>query len=166
MCLSYVHSVNLFNHQTFVIKLMDRLMTDTCLYFKIFANQVHCFFRLFKVKLQQECFITGLCSDAGLWCWRYLMGIHCNVKAVPSLNSLWRVVSFSKEVKPRLAKWPLVFNGRLVNCRLSSSVKDATGDTIRHQTPRLSLVDVIAFTCLMPIEPSVTNLIEFGFEII
>ena len=36
------------------------------------------------------------------------------------------VVSFTKEVNPRLAKRPLVFNGRLANCGLASLVKEAT----------------------------------------
>ena len=33
---------------------------------------------------------------------------------------------FTKEVNPRLAKCPLVFNGRLANCGLTSVVKAAT----------------------------------------
>ena len=36
------------------------------------------------------------------------------------------VASFVKEVNPRLAKRPLVFNGRLANRGLTSLVKDAT----------------------------------------
>ena len=42
------------------------------------------------------------------------------------LNSLTPVASFTKEVNPRLAKRPLVFNGRLANRRLTSLVKEAT----------------------------------------
>ena len=34
------------------------------------------------------------------------------------------VSSFTKEVNPRLAKCPLVFNGRLANCGLTSLVKE------------------------------------------
>ena len=37
------------------------------------------------------------------------------------------VVSFTKEVNPRLAKRPLIFNGRLDNRGLTSLVKEATG---------------------------------------
>ena len=37
------------------------------------------------------------------------------------------VASFTKEVNPRLAKRPLVFNGRLANRGLTSLVKEATG---------------------------------------
>ena len=37
------------------------------------------------------------------------------------------VVSFTKEVNPRLDKRPLVFNGRLVNRGLTSLVKETTG---------------------------------------
>ena len=36
------------------------------------------------------------------------------------------VASFTKEVKPRLAKHPLVFDGRLANRGLTSLVKEAT----------------------------------------
>ena len=36
------------------------------------------------------------------------------------------VASFTKEVNPRLAKRPLIFNGRLANCGLNSLVKEAT----------------------------------------
>ena len=37
------------------------------------------------------------------------------------------VASFTKVVNPRLAKCPLVFNGRLANRGLTSLVKEATG---------------------------------------
>ena len=37
------------------------------------------------------------------------------------------VASFTKEVNPRLAKRPLVFNGRLANRGLTSLIKGATG---------------------------------------
>ena len=36
------------------------------------------------------------------------------------------VASFTQEVNPRLAKRPLVFNGRLANRGLTSLVKEAT----------------------------------------
>ena len=36
------------------------------------------------------------------------------------------VASFTKEVNPRLAKRPLIFNGHLANCGLTSLVKEAT----------------------------------------
>ena len=39
----------------------------------------------------------------------------------------WPVTSFTKEVNPRLAKRPLVFNGRLANRGLTSLIKGATG---------------------------------------
>ena len=39
------------------------------------------------------------------------------------------VASFTEEVNPRLAKSPLVFNGRLANRGLTSLVKEATGGT-------------------------------------
>ena len=38
----------------------------------------------------------------------------------------WPVASFPKEVNLRLAKRPLVFNGRLANRWLTSLVKEAT----------------------------------------
>ena len=37
------------------------------------------------------------------------------------------MASFTKEVNLRLAKGPLVFNGRLANRRLTNLVKEATG---------------------------------------
>ena len=37
---------------------------------------------------------------------------------------------FTKEVNPRLAKRPLVFNGRLANQGLTSLVKEATGSSL------------------------------------
>ena len=42
----------------------------------------------------------------------------------------WRrtVASLTKEVNPRLAKRPLIFNGSLANRGLTSLVKEATGD--------------------------------------
>ena len=40
------------------------------------------------------------------------------------------LASFTKEVKPRLAKRPLVFNGRLANRGLTSLVKEATGPVV------------------------------------
>ena len=40
------------------------------------------------------------------------------------------VVSFTKEVNPRLAKRPLVSNGRLANRGLTSLVKETTGDCL------------------------------------
>ena len=44
--------------------------------------------------------------------------------------AVWRpMASLTKEVKSRWAKHPLVFNGRLANRRLTSSVKEATGNT-------------------------------------
>ena len=42
-------------------------------------------------------------------------------------HDLLPVASFTKEVNPWLAKRPLVFNGRLANCGLTSLVKEATG---------------------------------------
>ena len=54
-------------------------------------------------------------------------------------SSRWRsVVPFTEEVNSSLAKRPLVFNGRLVNRRLTSLVKEATGACIHfpwHQQP-------------------------------
>ena len=46
---------------------------------------------------------------------------------IGSDNGLTPVASFTKEVNRRLAKRPLVFNGRLANRRLTSLVKEATG---------------------------------------
>ena len=43
------------------------------------------------------------------------------------LDALYPVASFTEEVNPRLAKHPLVFNGHLANCGLTSLVKEATG---------------------------------------
>ena len=45
---------------------------------------------------------------------------------VASDNDLLPVASFTKLVNPRLAKRPLVFNGRLGNCGLTSLVKEVT----------------------------------------
>ena len=36
------------------------------------------------------------------------------------------VASFTKEINPRLAKRPMIFNGRLANRGLTSLVKEAT----------------------------------------
>ena len=43
-----------------------------------------------------------------------------------ALHMALTVASFTKEVNPRLAKRPLVFNGRLVNRGLTSLIKEAT----------------------------------------
>ena len=43
-----------------------------------------------------------------------------------SKNTQGAVASFTKEVNLRLAKHPLVFNGRLANRGLTSLVKEAT----------------------------------------
>ena len=43
------------------------------------------------------------------------------------LDSLTPVASFTKEVNLKLAKCPLVYNGRLANRGLTSLVKEATG---------------------------------------
>ena len=48
----------------------------------------------------------------------------------PITGPFWKespVASFTEEVNPRLAKCPLVFNGRLANRRLTSFVNEATG---------------------------------------
>ena len=42
------------------------------------------------------------------------------------------VASLTKEVNPRLAKRPLIFNGRLVNRGLTSLVKGAIGNVCRE----------------------------------
>ena len=47
--------------------------------------------------------------------------------SIGSENGFWPVASFTNEVNPRLAKRPLVFNGRVANRRLTSLVKEATG---------------------------------------
>ena len=52
---------------------------------------------------------------------------HCLNLLTKLYHALWPVVSFAKEVNPRLAKRPLVFNGRLANRWLTSLVKEATG---------------------------------------
>ena len=50
-----------------------------------------------------------------------------------AMTSLWLpVASFAKEVNPRLAKRPLVFNGHLANFRLTSFVKEAKGYLYLH----------------------------------
>ena len=48
--------------------------------------------------------------------------------SAPTLIIKQPVASFTKEVNSRLAKRPLVFNGRLANLELTSLVKEATGD--------------------------------------
>ena len=50
------------------------------------------------------------------------------------------VVSFTKEVHPRLAKRPLVFNGRLANRGLTSLVKEATGCNFKTAIFKLVLL--------------------------
>ena len=50
-----------------------------------------------------------------------------NLTIIGSDNGLTPVVSFTKEVNSRLAKCPLVLNGRLANRGLTSLVKEATG---------------------------------------
>ena len=47
--------------------------------------------------------------------------------SIGSENGFWPVASFTNKVNPRLAKRPLVFNGRVANRRLTSLVKEATG---------------------------------------
>ena len=49
------------------------------------------------------------------------------------------VASFTKEVNRRLAKRPLVFNGRLANRRLTSLVKDALAMELRHSCTNPSI---------------------------
>ena len=40
------------------------------------------------------------------------------------------MASFTKEVNPRLAKRPLVFNGRLANRGLTSLIKEVNGNQL------------------------------------
>ena len=54
----------------------------------------------------------------------------------------WPVASFTKEVNPRLAKCPLVFNGRLVNCGLTSLVKKNNGDTKSQDISTMKLTQL------------------------
>ena len=58
----------------------------------------------------------------------------------PMLSGASPLASFTKEVNPRLAKRPLVFNGRLANRRLTSLVKEATVE-YRSLCVRLFLSD-------------------------
>ena len=50
-------------------------------------------------------------------------------------DSMTAVVSFTKEVNPRLAKRPLVYNGRLANRGLTSLVKETTVATYGTKIP-------------------------------
>ena len=62
------------------------------------------------------------------------------------------VASIIKEVNPRLAKRPLVFNGHLANCRLTSLGKEATGvagHQSHHEKCGIFLKIVI---CVLPME--------------
>ena len=52
------------------------------------------------------------------------MGLKCNDLR---LQLQLPVTSFTKEVYERLAKRPLIFNGRLANRQLTSLIKEATG---------------------------------------
>ena len=52
------------------------------------------------------------------------------------------VASFTNEVNPWLAKCPLIFNGHLANCELTSLVKEATGVS-RSQSISSSGIDLV-----------------------
>ena len=65
-----------------------------------------------------------------------------NVRAVLPLVAI-SVASFNKEVNPRLAKRPLVFNRRLANRGLTTLVKKATGVWL---TATLHYLDIEAST--------------------
>ena len=60
------------------------------------------------------------------------------------------VASFAKEVNLRLAKRPLVFNGRLANRGLTSFVKKATGDHYKNAYELLNLM-TLKFSALKKI---------------
>ena len=65
---------------------------------------------------------------------RYLVRINI----MGQWNRLWPL---TKEINSRLAKRPLVFNGRLANRGSISLVKDATGRDPEFDAPRLQTVD-------------------------
>ena len=56
--------------------------------------------------------------------WNEYFGQHCGYWLPGALTP---VASVTKEVNWRLAKRPLVFNGRLANHQSTSLVKEATG---------------------------------------
>ena len=55
------------------------------------------------------------------------LGISWNLQLVELFWNHQTVASFTKEVNPRLAKRPLISNGRLANRGLTSLVKEVTG---------------------------------------
>ena len=59
-------------------------------------------------------------------CWPLIQALSPHTSTLPSFYA-WPVASFTKEVNSRLAKCPLVFNGRSANRWLTSLVKGATG---------------------------------------
>ena len=50
------------------------------------------------------------------------------------------MASFTKEVNPRLAKRPLKTNGRLANLRLTSLVKEATGNKFQWNLNQIAII--------------------------
>ena len=64
---------------------------------------------------------------------------YCIKASLAITYILWPVASFTKEVNPRLAKCPLVFNGRLANRGLTCLAKEATGVTTVINTSNMPL---------------------------
>ena len=67
------------------------------------------------------------------------------------------VASFTKEVKLRLAKRPLIFIGRLANCGLTSLVKESFAShrgllLVPHQYPEKFSQYIVVFYDLLPVQ--------------
>ena len=73
-------------------------------------------------------------------------------------HETYPVASFTKEVNSRLAKRPLVFNGRLANRGLTSLVKEATG----IDTPFVACFQPVDFERYIEVIPIIWKL--SGFE--
>ena len=86
-----------------------------------------------KVTLEQKYMLCVLLSQYHdcIWSGEVRSQCICRLDIDPqSRNILAPVVSFTKELNSRLAKHPLVFNGRLADCGLTSSLKEAAEELI------------------------------------
>ena len=66
-------------------------------------------------------------------------------------DDMYPVASFAKEANPRLAKRPLIFDGCLANCGLTSLINSLwPSDAIWRQGPRSTLAQVMACCLTAP----------------
>ena len=86
-----------------------------------------------KITLEQQYMLSVLRSQYHDCIWSGEVRSQCFSRLdidPQTRNILAPVASFTTELNSRLAKRPLVFNGRLADCGLTSLVKEATEELI------------------------------------